>query len=87
MAAVSERDQASVRHCLRDMHGDLAGDEVVIARNDQVRNAQIPQLRQQIVAVRLSGVAHQPVFDRSCLDDALFALVANPAFIVAISLS
>src|SRR5713226_9322329 len=56
VSAVSDRDQASVWNRSRDMRGDLAGEEVVIARDDQGRNAKVPQLGQQIVAVRLPGV-------------------------------
>src|SRR5678815_4495061 len=74
MAALLDREQLGAWDRPRDMLGDSDRDEVSFASNDQGRNPQATQLREQIVAGRLPGVAHKLVFDRSRLEDALIAL-------------
>src|SRR5690242_5816776 len=67
--AVFECYQLSLRNCTRDMPGDVAGDEIMIAGDNQGRYAEGLQLGQQIVAIHLPGFAHQPVLNRACLYD------------------
>ena len=85
VSAVFQRYQTSFRNCLRDVGGDLARDEVVIAGDDQRRDIQGTQLGQQIVPVHLPGIARQPVLDGFTMPSAPWLM--NAAFTAAISFS
>src|SRR5581483_4946965 len=58
MSAVLQSHQTGIRNCARDVRGNFAGNEVVIARNYQRRNTQAPQPWHQIVALLVPAVAH-----------------------------
>ena len=61
VAAVFEFDQSGIRY------------EITITREHQGRDPQARELGYQVVTLFLPGVEHEPILDRSCLQDAFLS--------------